>query len=151
MVTIVIDGVTKTATTDDNGIATLNVKYASSGTHYATMVFTGDANYTGATKTVKISVLKKATALTTAKKTFKVKAKTKKVTATLKSGKTVLKNKKVTLKVNGKTYTAKTNAKGVATFSIKLAKKGTFNAYYKFAGDGAYKAISKKNTIVIKK
>lgn len=151
MVTIVIDGVTKTATTDDNGIATLNVKYASSGTHYATMVFTGDANYTGATKTVKISVLKKATSLTTAKKTFKVKAKTKKVTATLKSGKTVLKDKKVTLKVNGKTYTAKTNAKGVATFSIKLAKKGTFNAYYKFAGDGAYKAISKKNTIVIKK
>ena len=41
----------------------------------------------------------------------------------------VMKGKKVTLKVNGKTFSAKTNAKGVATFKItKLTKVGKNNA-----------------------
>ena len=40
-----------------------------------------------------------------------------------------MKGKKVTLKVNGKTFSAKTNAKGVATFKItKLTKVGKNNA-----------------------
>ncbi|OEC94348.1 MULTISPECIES: Ig-like domain-containing protein [Methanobrevibacter] len=149
-VNIVIDGVAKTVTTDDNGIAILSVKYSNSGTHYATLAFTGDNDYTGSIKTVKISVLKKVTALTITKKTFKVKTKNKKVTTVLKSGKTVLKYKKVTLKVKGKTYTAKTNSKGIATFNIKIAKKGTFKALTKFAGDGAYKAASKYSYVYVR-
>lgn len=148
-VTIVLDGVAQTVTTDLLGEAVLNFKYDVAGTHYATIAFAGDKDYTGAVKTVKVIVSKKTTTLVTAKKTFKVTAKTKKVTTTLKSGTKLLANKKVTLKVNGKTYTATTNAKGVATFSIKLTKRGTFTAYYKFAGDGAYKPITKTNKIVI--
>ena len=58
--------------------------------------------------------------------------------------------KKVTLKVNGKTYTAKTNAKGQATFSIKLTKKGKFQTVIKFAGDKTYNSASKQVTITIK-
>lgn len=150
-VSIIIDGVAKIVTTNEKGATILTTNYASSGTHYANVVFTGDNNYTGALKTIKISVLKKSPSLATVKKTFKASAKTKKVTITLKSGKTVLKNKKVTLKVNGKVYTAKTNSVGKATFSIKLTKIGTFSAYYKFAGDGAYKSIGKSNKIVIRR
>ena len=94
---------------------------------------------------------KQATKAVFKAKTFKVKAKTKKVSFTLKDakGKTI-KGKKITVKVNGKTYTAKTNAKGVATVKVKLTKKGKYTAVAKFAGDTTYKAISKKAVITIK-
>ena len=95
------------------------------------------------------TVTKKATTLSIAKKTFKKKA-TKKVTAILNSNGKAIKNKKITFKVNGKTYSAKTNAKGVATVKIKLTKKGTFKYTAKFAGDATYKAVSKTNKIKVK-
>ena len=57
----------------------------------------------------------------------------------------------ITLKVKGKTYKAKTNNKGKATFKIKnLKKKGTFKATIKFKGNKYYKAATKKVKIKIK-
>ena len=62
-----------------------------------------------------------------------------------------MKNTKVSLKVNGKTYSAKTNAKGQATFKItKLTKKGKFTAIVKFAGNKYYNAKTVKPKIPIK-
>ena len=61
------------------------------------------------------------------------------------------KNKKVTFKLIGKTYTAKTNAKGQATFKItKLNKKGKFTAVVKFAGNKYYNAKTVKPKITVK-
>ena len=74
-----------------------------------------------------------------------------KIKVTLKSGSKLLANKKVTIKVNGKTFAAKTNAKGVATIAVKVAKKGTFTALVKFAGDSAYTAKSVKAKYTVKK
>ena len=145
-VSIIIDGVIKEATTNANGVATLSVKYAGATTKYAAIVYAGEGNlYKSSIATAKITVLKKATKLTAAK--VKVTGKAKKaikVKVTLKTGKTAIKGKKVTIKVNGKTFSAKTSAKGVATISVKVAKKGTFKAAFKFAGDAAYKASSSK-------
>ena len=62
----------------------------------------------------------------------------------------MLKKVKLTLKVGKKTYTAKTNAKGVATFKVKLTKKGKNTATVKFAGNKYFKAISKKVKITVK-
>ncbi|WP_298501316.1 Ig-like domain-containing protein, partial [uncultured Methanobrevibacter sp.] len=58
--------------------------------------------------------------------------------------------KKVTLKLNGKTYTAKTNDKGQATFKLDLSKKGTYKATVNFAGDNTYSGSSKSVKITIK-
>lgn len=149
-VTIVIDGVAQTVKTDDDGCASVDVKYASAATKYATIIYAGEGNlYKSSMATAKISVTKKATALTAAKATLKVK-KVKKVTITLKSAGKAVAGKKITIKVNGKTFSAKTNSKGKATISVKVLKKGKFNAVVKFAGDGAYNAVSKTVKYTVK-
>lgn len=149
-VKVTVNGKTSTVTTDKNGVAKVTVNYAKAGTYYYTFTYLGDNDYKASLKPVKVTVNKQATKATFAKKTFKVKA-TKKISFTLKDskGKAIAK-KKITFKVNGKTYTAKTNSKGVATVKIVIKKKGKYTATAKFAGDTTYKAISKKATITIK-
>lgn len=149
-VSISFDGKIYTATSDGNGIVSFKLPTNTAGKYAITMAFTGDSTYKGSVATSTISIVKQVTKLTVAKKTFK-KSATKKVTAVLKdnAGK-VLSSKKMTLKVNGKTYTAKTNSKGVATFKVKLTKKGTFKATTKFAGDAYYTAKTTSSKIVVK-
>ena len=149
-ITYSINGVTKTAKTDANGIVKIAVNQANAGTYYYSICFLGDNDYKSAFKTVKVTVNKQATKAVFKAKTFKVKA-TKKVSFTLKdaSGKAI-KGKKITFKVGKKTYTAKTNAKGVATVKVKLTKKGKYTVTAKFAGDSTYKAITKKAKITVK-
>ena len=96
-----------------------------------------------------VTVTKKATTITAPKKTFKKKA-TKKVKITLKSSGSALSGKKITIKVNKKTYSAKTSSKGIATIKVKLTKKGTYKYTAKFAGDSTYKAASKTGKIKVK-
>jgi hypothetical protein len=52
--------------------------------------------------------------------------------------------------VNGKTYSGKTLSNGKAVISVKVLKAGKFYAVVKFAGDGAYKATSKKVLYTVK-
>ena len=94
---------------------------------------------------------KKATKITAKKATFKAKAKTKKYTITLKTGKKAINKVKVYLKIKGKTFTAKTNKNGKATFKIKkLSKKGIYKATIQFKGNNSYNPTTKKITIKIK-
>jgi hypothetical protein len=140
-----------------NGAATVDVGKLSSGKHKIVVTYSGDGKYSGIStsesvtvKSTKIS--KVATKFVAKQKTFKVKTKVKKYSVTLKTsaGKPV-KKVQVTLKVKGKTYTAKTNTKGKATFKInKLTKKGKHTAALKFKGDKNYKAASKKVKIIVK-
>ena len=151
IIQVVVNGKISTIATDKNGIAKININYVNAGTYYSTLSFLGDNDYKASLKAVKVTVNKQATKATFAKKTFKVKAKTKKVTFTLKDAKgKAIKGKKITFTVNKKTYVAKTNAKGVATVKVKLSKKGKYTAVAKFAGDNTYKAISKKAKIIVK-
>ena len=161
-VTYTMNGKEVTDSTDEYGHIYINnlegdvkitAKYTGSDKYYgnsltATVSFAKQTTTTPST-TPTGPVTKKATTLSIAKKTFKKKA-TKKLTATLKSSGKAIKNKKITFKVNGKTYSAKTNSKGVATVKIKLTKKGTFKYTAKFAGDATYKAVSKTNKIKVK-
>ena len=55
------------------------------------------------------------------------------------------------MKIKGKTFKAKTNAKGKATFKIKkLTKKGTFKAKITFKGNAYYNKVTKKVKIKMK-
>lgn len=99
----------------------------------------------------KTNAKKAATKIIAKKKKFKAKKKVKKYTITLKSGKKPIKKVLVTLKIKGKTYKAKTNAKGKATFKIKkLTKKRKYTAVIKFKGNVKYAPSTKKVKIIIK-
>lgn len=145
-------------TTNESGIGKLQINLANSNVYTCAISFVGDESYNACPLTItKLTVNKKKTTISASSKTFKVKTKTKTVSVTLKTvkntydGKTYLyKGKKLTLTVNGKTYSAKTNAKGVAKFSLKLTKKGKYTAKIKFSGDATYKASNKSIKITIK-
>lgn len=110
----------------------------------------GNKNYSPISKTVKITIKKEKTKITAKAKTFKRTVKTKKYTITLKNSKKAMKKAKVYLKVKGKTYTAKTNSKGKATFITKITKKGTYKAVIKYKGNSYYKKATKNIKIKIK-
>ncbi len=150
-VTVDLNGA-KTYTTDSNGQVKVSTKGLAPNTYMAKVTFNGDTYYDKSTLDVKVTVNKASPKLTAKAKTFKFEDKTKKYTVTLKDNNgNVLKNKKIYLKVNGKTYTANTNSKGVATFKLaKLTKKGTYNAVISFAGDKDYNKISKSAKLTVK-
>ena len=136
------------------------------GMHKWEMRYSGDDEYSSASVngTFKVTVnkkkvtIKKATpTISVAKnKVFKTKLKTKKYAITLKANNKAIKKVYVYLTIKGKkfkkTFTAKTNNKGKATFNIKgLTKKGTYTATIQYKGNKNYKALSKKLTIKITK
>lgn len=62
-----------------------------------------------------------------------------------------MKNTKVTVKVNSKTYSAKTNAKGQDIFKLtKLTRKKSYSAVVTYAGSSIYKKVSKTVKITVK-
>ena len=138
-------------TTDANGQVKVKVSSLVPKTYTAKITFNGDDNYIGSNTTAKVTVKKAASKITAKAKTFKTTTKTKKYTVTLKANGKALKNKWVYLKVNGKTYKAKTNSKGKATFKItQLNKAGKFKATVTFKGNDYYKKATKKATIKVK-
>lgn len=154
--TVVVDGKYTYSGSISNGVASVNVAKLSPGKHSIQLTYSGDAKYKGITKNMEItvpgtSVVKVKTKFVAKKKTFKAKVKVKKYSVTLKAGNKPVKNVQVTLKINGKTYNVKTNAKGKATFKIKkLTKKGKYKAVVKFNGNNNYYSVTKTVKITIK-
>ncbi len=62
--------------------------------------------------------------------------------------KKALPNKVVTITVDGKTYTVKTNDKGVASQSLKLTS-GTYTIKFAFAGDSQYPPVNNSKTLTV--
>ena len=152
-VSVNINGISKTFTTDKDGSVYFPTKGLVPKTYTATISFGGNGLYKKSTIKLQVTVKKGTPKVTAKAKTFKKSVKTKKYTITLKND---MDNKpinkvKVTLKVNGKKYKATTNSKGKAMFKItKLTKKGKHTATVKFAGNKYYKSFNKKVKIRIK-
>ena len=149
-VTVELNNKVYSKSTDANGQVKISVSLPTKE-YTAKITFAGNEFYKSSTKTAKVVVKKATPKLTAASKSFKAKAKTKKLTATLKNNKNkVIKKATVKLTVNKKTYKTTTNSKGIATFKVKITKKGKYSAVLKYAGNSNYKSISKKIKIIIK-
>ncbi len=134
--------------TDSKGQAKVQVNLPIKGGYTFAICFLGDDDYNASFAVARITVNLQKTKISADKKTYKASAKTKTISVTLKSAKgNPLKGKKVSVVLNGKTYTASTNAKGVATVKVSLTKKGTYSFTAKFAGTDRYAAVSVKNTL----
>ena len=144
---------TKNYKTDKNGQIKINIATLTPNTYNGKISYAGSDIFNASTGSVKVTV-KKATPKITAKSaSFKLKVKTKKYTATFKTNKNqVLKNTKVTLKVNGKTYSVKTNSKGQGVFKITNLKKiGSYIAVITVPTNTYYNKVSKKVKITVKR
>ena len=145
-------GSSKKYTTNANGQVKINVGTLTPKTYTAKITYAGSDFYNGTTGSTKVTV-KKATPKITAKAaSYKLKVKTKKYAATFKDNvNKALKNTKVTLKVNGKTYSVKTNSKGQGVFKItNLKKKGSYTAVITVPTNKYYNKVSKKVKITVK-
>ena len=121
-ITFKVNGKTLKAVTDRLGYASIKVKLPAMKTYTVTAQF-GSVKVSNK---IKVHVIVAKNLKTTKKKNLKVQITLKKV------NKKYLSGKKVTLTFKGKTYTAKTNSKGVATFTInksQFAKLKVGNSY----------------------
>ncbi|MBQ2653641.1 MAG: hypothetical protein IJF83_08795 [Methanobrevibacter sp.] len=104
-----INGKTTTVKTDKNGIAKIKINDVPGK-------YTIKTRYNGKTYSNKVTVKQ---VLTTSKMTVKKTAKSFTMQAKLKINGKLVKGKTVKFKLNGKTYTAKTNSKGIAKVTVK--------------------------------
>ena len=138
-------------TTDSNGNARLQINLKVPKTYTFAICFLSDDDYYASFEVSKITVIKKKMSLTVPNVSYKSTAKTKTLTATLKDNNNKLvSGKTLTFTVNGKTYTAKTNSKGVASVKVSLSTKKTYSFTVKFAGDDYYGAVTKSGKVTIK-
>ncbi|MEE1128532.1 MAG: Ig-like domain repeat protein, partial [Methanobrevibacter sp.] len=149
-ITVNLNGA-KVYTTDSNGQVKIIVGKLVPKTYTAKITFAGNNKYLASSASAKVVVQKANVRITALNKVYKSSVKVKLYPVILKdfTGK-VLKNVVVTLKVNGKTYFAKTDANGKAIFKItQLTKKGTYNAVITFKGNNYYNKVVKKATIKV--
>ena len=146
-----VNGNILSAKTNAQGVASIKISLKKAGTYPASVSFEGDAVYNSSLKNVKITVKKQKPTLTIQTKTLKAKSKIKTVKVLFKNQfKKPIANAVVKITVNKKTYTAKTNSKGIASFKINLKAKKTYKVTAKFLGNSYYDKVTKTGSIKIK-
>ena len=137
--------------TDENGVAKLQINLGYKGDYTFTICYLGNQSYNASFVVANISVSCQKPTLTVPNKSYAASAKTKTLTATFKNknGKLII-DKWISFTVNGKTYKAKTNRKGVASVNVNLTTKGTYTVVAKWAGDSTYNAVNKTAKLTIK-
>ena len=144
-VSLKIGSKTYTAYTNDEGIASFNIKNTPK-TFGAKVIYNGNKHYTGTSKSIKIKIAKpiiKASKTTIHKKG--------KFVVTFKNAnKKAIKHVKVKFKINGKTYVKTTNSKGQAkiTINLKANKKYTVKVGFKSTKTYGTTTLTKKIKVI---
>lgn len=143
-ITVILNGKKSTKTTDNKGQVKLTG--LAPKTYKITINFNGNEKYLNSSLSTKISVLKANSKIVAKNGIYYSIAKHKRYLVALKNNKNkAIKNSKISLIINKKTFTSKTNSKGIATFKLdKFVKKGTFISLIKFAGNNYFKPSKKK-------
>ena len=115
-VTLTVNGKSYSGTTGSNGIATIATTNLAVGKYTVTASYGGNGNYASASKKATVSVLSSISANDFTKGYGYVA----KYTATFYKDNVALANSNVEFTISGKTYTAKTNSKGVAQLAVGL-------------------------------
>ena len=149
-VQIGFNGAIYNRTTNESGQVRLQINLGQKGTYTFAVSYLGDDEYNGSFAVVKITVNPQNPILKANGAKYKQSSKTKTISASFKSMKgSPIAGKKISFTLNGKTYTAKTNSKGVASVKVSLNKKGTYKFIAKFAGDNTFATVSKSAKLVI--
>ena len=153
-VTFKVNGKIYTKKTNSQGVVKVKLKFNENKKAYKiTIKFAGSNKYKAASKTntIKVKYSSKTAKITAPSVTITPKT-SKTYTVTLKdsNGKAISKQK-LTIKVNGKTYTKKTNSKGQASVKVKFSSEKTYKVNVKYAGSKIYKKASATGKIKVAK
>ncbi|MDO5823739.1 Ig-like domain repeat protein [Methanobrevibacter sp.] len=139
-----------TVKTDSNGKATLSIPALSKGTYSISYSFAGDKYYSGSSESGKIYVQKSTTKLTSSTLKMQYNDGSKFAVKLTKNNK-VLANKNVKFTFNGKTYTQKTDSKGMAYLDVGNLKPATYTVKYQYLTPSSFDYCQGSNKIVISK
>ena len=144
-VSVTLKGKTYKTGTDKNGRinVVINLK---KGSYKINIKFAEDKYYKSSSKktTVKVVIPTIKAKKTTIKRNKKLQVLFKTYNGKL------IKNQKVSIKIKGKTYTVKTNKKGIASLTIKV-KKGTYTVKAGLKNTNTYGKYTKSFKIKVKK
>ncbi len=139
-------GKTYKVKTNSKGQASFSLKNLKKGTYKIVCL-----NRDGLSKTYTIKAYYKvSTKFSTSDYTFfKSQRKTVKATLSNSFGYAPTSGKVVKITINGKTYTKKTNGKGVVSLKLPSLKKGIYTVKYKFRGAAHYKSCSASGLVTV--
>lgn len=144
---ITINGVTYTRTTDNAGIARLNINL-NIGTYPTTIESFSDETYSQTTKTINVIVTDKKTPDLVAENFTKVYGTKDELEVGLYDNNIALIDKEIYITINGVTYTKKTNNQGIVKLSINL-NVGVYNTTITTFSDETYKSVTKNITVTV--
>lgn len=153
-ITFKVNGKKYTKTTNSKGVAKVKLKFSKNKKTYKISIkFAGTNKYKAASKTKKIVVKYSSKTAKLSTPTVTIPPKTSKTyTVTLKDGNgKAISKQKVSVKINGKTYTKKTNSKGQVKIKVKFSALKNYKVSASYKGSKVYKKASSSGKIKVAK
>ena len=150
-ITVKIGTKTYTKKTNSKGTVKIKVKYSAKKTYKVSISSPKTSQYTGKSKTNKIVIKKLNQKITSSNKQYLPKANSYYRITVKDQNNELIKNKAVKFTINSKTYTAKTNSKGIAKLKIDLSGEKTYTLKINSPATGQYNGVTKTNKITIAK